>query len=429
MSRDSFFFNLIDWNMQRKERVAIIGAGIQGVCTALFLQKKGFNVTLFDRDEPGNAASYGNAGHFSPYASLQLNRTDVLSDVPSMLLSSRGPLALKWNYVPKMIPWFTKFILNTTKSKMMHTAKYMHQILDLSLNAFDELFEDVDLDGLVVNKGIIYVWEKKGLKSRDLEINIRKELGIVQQILTPKEIHDLEPNIKKFYHGGVLYKNARHARNPKKILIKLFEKFINNGGKFLKLNINYLDFDDKKPVLRSDAQRFLYDKLIIACGAFSKRLTDQLHEKIPLDTERGYHVHFKNHEKLLSRPVVWSDRGFGVTPMEQGLRVVGTVEFGGLNNPLSKSRVKNLILNAKDMIDGISKDEDHEDEWLGFRPTLPDFLPVIGPSKNYENVYYSFGHHHLGWTLGAISGKIISTMIANEKTNLDLQPYSSVRFS
>ena len=429
MSRDSYFFNLIDWNMQRKERVAIIGAGIQGVCTALFLQKKGFNVTLFDRDEPGNAASYGNAGHFSPYASLQLNRTDVLSDVPSMLLSSRGPLALKWNYVPKMIPWFTKFIFNTTKSKMMHTAKYMHQILNLSLNAFDELFEDVDLDGLVVNNGIIYVWEKKGLKSRDLEINIRKELGIDQQILTPKEIHDLEPNIKKFYHGGVLYKNARHARNPKKILIKLFEKFIINGGKFLKLNINYLDFDDKKPVLRSDAQRFLYDKLIIACGAFSKRLTDQLHEKIPLDTERGYHVHFKNHEKLLSRPVVWSDRGFGVTPMEQGLRVVGTVEFGGLNNPLSKSRVKNLILNAKDMIDGISKDEDHEDEWLGFRPTLPDFLPVIGPSKNYENVYYSFGHHHLGWTLGAISGKIISKMIANEKTNLDLQPYSSVRFS
>jgi len=429
LSRDSYFFYLIHWNMQRKERVAIIGAGIQGVCTALFLQNKGFNVTLFDRDEPGNAASYGNAGHFSPYASLQLNRTDVLSDVPSMLLSSRGPLALKWNYVPKMIPWFTKFIFNTTKSKMMHTAKYMHQILNLSLNAFDELFEDVDLDGLVVNNGIIYVWEKKGLKSRDLEINIRKELGIDQQILTPKEIHDLEPNIKKFYHGGVLYKNARHARNPKKILIKLFEKFIINGGKFLKLNINYLDFDDKKPVLRSDAQRFLYDKLIIACGAFSKRLTDQLHEKIPLDTERGYHVHFKNHEKLLSRPVVWSDRGFGVTPMEQGLRVVGTVEFGGLNNPLSKSRVKNLILNAKDMIDGISKDEDHEDEWLGFRPTLPDFLPVIGPSKNYENVYYSFGHHHLGWTLGAISGKIISKMIANEKTNLDLQPYSSVRFS
>jgi len=415
--------------MEKKEKIAIIGAGIQGICAALFLQKKGFDVTLFDRDEPGNAASYGNAGHFSPYASLQLNRTDILTDVPAMLLSSRGPLALKWNYIHKMIPWFTRFIFNSSKKKMMHTAKYMHQILDLSLDAFDELFQDIDLDGLVGNKGIIYVWEKKGLKSRELEINIRKELGIDQQILNPKEIHDLEPNIKPFYHGGVFYKYARHARNPKKILIKLFEKFTTKGGKFLKLNIQNLDFDEKKPVLRSNAQRFICDKLIIACGAFSKQLTDQLHEKIPLDTERGYHIHFKNYENLLSRPVVWSDRGFGITPMEQGLRVVGTVEFGGLNNPLSKSRVKNLIINAKDMLNGIPKEEDHEDEWLGFRPTLPDFLPVIGPSKNYENVYYSFGHHHLGWTLGAISGKIISRMIAKEKTNLELQPYSSLRFS
>ena len=326
------------------KRVAIIGAGIQGVCTALFLQKKNFEVTLFDRDEPGNAASYGNAGHFSPYASLQLNRTDILADVPAMLISNRGPLALKWNYVPKMIPWFTRFIFNSSKNRMMHTAKYMHQILNLSLDAFDELFEDIDLSNLVVNNGIIYVWEKKGLKSRELEIGIRKELGINQQILTPKEIHDLEPNIKPFYHGGVFYKYARHARNPKKILIKLFEKFLSKGGKFLKLNIKDLDFDEKKPVLRSESQRFIFDKLIIACGAFSKKLTDQLHEKIPLDTERGYHVHFKNYEKLLSRPVVYADRGFGMTPMEQGLRVVGTVEFGGLENPLSKSRISIIYL-------------------------------------------------------------------------------------
>jgi len=415
--------------MEKKDRIAIIGAGIQGICAALFLQKKGFNVTLFDRDEPGNAASYGNAGHFSPYASLQLNRTDILSDVPAMLLSSRGPLALKWNYIPKMIPWFAKFIFNSSKTKMMHTAKFMHQILDLSLGAFDELFQDIDLEDLVVSNGIIYVWEKKGLKSRNLEINIRKELGVDQQILTPKEIHDLEPNIKPFYHGGVFYKYARHARNPKKILIKLYENFISKGGKFLKVNIQSIDFDEKKPVLRSQAQRFLCDKLIIACGAFSKKLTDQLHEKIPLDTERGYHIHFKNYEKLVSRPVVWSDRGFGITPMEQGLRVVGTVEFGGLNNPMSKSRIKNLILNAREMLNGIPENEDHQDEWLGFRPSLPDFLPVIGPSKNYENVYYSFGHHHLGWTLGAISGKIISKMIANEKTNLQLDPYSPLRFS
>ena len=411
---------------EKKIKIGVIGAGIQGVCNALFLQKKGFEVTLFDRDEPGNSATYGNAGHFSPYASVPLNRPDVLTDIPSMLLSSRGPLALKWNYVFKMIPWFIKFIMNCSKKNMMHTAKNMHQILDLALPAYDELFEEIDINGLVENKGIIYIWNDKNLKSRKLENNIRKELGVDHQILSPKEIHDLEPNIKPIYHGGVFYNYARHARNPKKILIKLFENFIQKGGKFLKLNVQELNFDDNKPVIRSEVQRFIFDKLVITCGAFSKQLTDKLHENIPLDTERGYHIHFKDYDHLISRPVVHANYGFGMTPMEQGLRVVGTVEFGGLNNPLTKARIKNLIENAKEMLDGLPE---HEDEWLGFRPSLPDFLPVIGPSKNYKNVFYSFGHHHLGWTLGAISGKIISKMITNENTNLDLKPYSSLRFS
>ncbi len=411
---------------EKKFKIGIIGAGIQGVCGALFLQKKGYQVTLFDREEPGSAASYGNAGHFSPYASVPLNRPDVLADIPAMLLSSRGPLALKWNYMPKMLPWMIKFLSNCSKNKMMHTAKNMHQILDQSLPAFDELFEEIDLEGLVESNGILYVWTKNNIKSRNLEINIRDKLGVKQQLVNPKEIHDLEPNLKPFYDGGVFYDYARHARNPKKILIKLFENFVKKGGKFLKLDIKNLDFDEKKPVLRSETQRFIFDKLLIACGAFSKKLTDKLHENIPLDTERGYHVHFKDYDHLISRPIVYSNRGFGMTPMEQGLRVVGTVEFGGLKNPLSKSRIKNLILNAREMLDGLPE---HKDEWLGFRPSLPDFLPVIGPSKNYQNVYYSFGHHHLGWTLGAISGKIISKMIANENTNMDLKPYSSIRFA
>ena len=413
--------------MQKKLKIGVIGAGIQGMCNALFLQKKGYNVTLFDRDEPGNlSASYGNAGHFSPYASLALNRPDVLTDVPSMLLSATGPLALRWNYVPKMIPWFLKFILNCSKKKMMHTAKYTHQILDLALPAFDELFDEVDISGLVEKKGIMYVWNDQNLASRELEISIRKEIGVEQQILTPKEIHDLEPNIKPFYHGGVYYSYARHTRNPKKILLKLFDNFLKKDGKFLKIYIQSLNIEEEKPILKSEVQSFSFDKVVIACGAFSKKLTDNLNEKIPLDTERGYHVHFKDCEHLISRPVVFANRGFGITPMEQGLRVVGTVEFGGLNNPLSKSRIRNLINGAKYMLDGLPE---HEDEWLGFRPSLPDFLPVIGPSKNYKNVFYCFGHNHLGWTLGAISGKIISKMIANENTNLNLEPYSSRRFS
>jgi D-amino-acid dehydrogenase len=411
-----------------KSSIGVIGAGIQGICISLCLIKKGFKVTLIDRDDPGkDSASYGNAGHFSPYASVPINRPDVLADVPSMLLSSTGPLALKWNYVFKMFPWFLKFMKNCSRKNMMHTAKYMHQILDLALPAYDELFKEIDISGLVESKGIIYFWTNKDLKSRELEINIRNELGIKQQLLTPHEIHDLEPHIKQIYHGGVLYPNAKHTRNPKKILLKLFNSFLKKGGRFERQNVQTISFtSDNKPVVKTDLDFYTFNKLVVACGAFSKKLTDQVDEKIPLDTERGYHVHFKGHDHLLSRPVIFLNRGFGITPMEQGLRVVGTVEFGGLDNPPSKKRIMNLVNSAKYLFPELGK---HEDEWLGFRPTLPDFLPVIGPSKNHKNLFYSFGHHHLGWTLGAISGKIIAGMIAKENSNLDLSPYNSQRFS
>ena len=176
---------------------------------------------------------------------------------------------------------------------MMHTAKYMHQILDLALPAYDDLFHDVDISGLVEAKGIMYFWTNKDLKSRELEIKIRNELGVKQQLLTPHEIHDLEPHIKKIYHGGILYPNARHARNPGKILLKLFESFLKKGGHFEKQNVQSISFSsDDKPLIKADSKQYVFKKVVIASGAFSKKLTDQVGEKIPLDTERGYHVDF-----------------------------------------------------------------------------------------------------------------------------------------
>ena len=407
--------------------VGIVGAGIQGVCIGLQLIKKNIPTTIFDSEDPGRMASYGNAGHFSPYAVLQLNRPDILYDVPKMLLSSYGPLALKWNYIPKMIPWIMHYLKSCNKKSMMHTAKYMHQILNNSLDAYEEIFEDIDITNLVERKGIIYVWTNKNLKSRNLEIKVRQDLGVKQKILSVKEILQLEPNLKPVFSGGIYFDYAIHARDPHEILKKIFKLFIDKGGKFCKERVNSVkQIDQKQTLIKTDFNEHKFEKSVIACGAFSKKLTDQLGENIPLDTERGYHVHFKGYDHLLSRPVIFLNRGFGITPMEQGLRVVGTVEFGGLNNPLSKKRIQNLINNAKYLFPELGK---HEDEWLGFRPTLPDFLPVMGQSKNHKNLFYSFGHHHLGWTLGAISGKIISKMISGEKTNLNLEPYSSLRFS
>ena len=406
--------------------VGIVGAGIQGVCIGLQLLKKNIPTTIFDSKDPGSMASYGNAGHFSPYAVLQLNRPDILYDIPKMLLSSYGPLALKWNYVPKMLPWIFGYLKNCNKKSMLHTAKYMHQILNLSLDAYDEIFEEIDITDLVEKKGIIYVWTNQNLKSRELEIKVRKDLGVKQKLLTTKEILDLEPNLKPVFAGGAYYDYAYHAKDPQGIVKKIFELFIKKGGKFVQENVELVkQTNPNETLIKTEKNEFKFEKSVIACGAFSKKFTDQLGEKIPLDTERGYHVHFKGMEKLISRPVIFLDRGFGLTPMNQGLRAVGTVELGGLKNPMSKKRIDYIVRCAKELLPQL---KDHQDEWLGFRPTLPDFLPVMGPSKNNKNIVYAFGHQHLGWTLGAITGKVISGVLTNEKTNLDLSAYSSSRF-
>ena len=411
----------------RCKSVGIVGAGIQGVCIGLQLIKKGISVTLFDKSDPGKMTSYGNAGHFSPYAVLQLNRPDVLYDVPKMLFSSYGPLALKWNYIPKMIPWIVRYLKSCNKKSMMHTAKYMHQILNLSMDAYEEIFEEIDTTNLIERKGIIYIWTKDNLKSRKLEIKVRNELGIKQKLLTKDEVLDLEPNLNPVFHAGVLYEDAMHARDPHGITKKIFEQYLKKGGKFIKEDVKSLkQVSENETVVKTDSKEHTFEKTVIASGAFSKSLTDQLNENIPLDTERGYHVHFKGMDHLITRPVIFWDRGFGMTPMNQGLRAVGTVEFGGLKNPPSKKRIDYLVRCAKELLPQLGK---YGDEWLGFRPTLPDFLPVIGPSLKNKNIIYAFGHHHLGWTLGAVTGKIVSGTVAEEKTNLDLTPYSSSRFN
>jgi glycine/D-amino acid oxidase-like deaminating enzyme len=405
----------------------IVGAGIQGICIGLQLLKKNIPVTIFDKQDPARMASYGNAGHFSPYAVLQFNRPDILVNIPKMLFSSSGPLALKWNYVPKMLPWIFNFVKNCNTKSMLHTAKYMHQILDLSLDAYDELFKEIDTTNLVERKGILYAWTNENLKSRQLEMKVRADLGVKQTAVSKAEISDLEPNLQPIFDNGVLFDYAWHARDPYQISKRLFDLYIKKGGKFIKENVTEIkQTNSKETLIKTELKEYIFEKSVIACGAFSKKLTDQLGENIPLDTERGYHVHFKGMDHLLSRAVINLDRGFGLTPMNQGMRAVGTVELGGLNNPPSKKRIDYIIRCAKELLPELDK---HDDEWLGFRPTLPDFLPVIGPSQKNKNIVYAFGHHHLGWTLGAITGKVVSGIVAEENTNLNLAPYNSSRFN
>ena len=180
-----------------------------------------------------------------------------------------------------------------------------------------------------------------------------------------------------------------HARDPHGILKKIFKLFLEKGGKFIQSNVKSIEqISINETAIRTENDEYKFEKSVVASGAFSKSLTDQLGENIPLDTERGYHVHFKGKDHLISRPVIFLDRGFGMTPMNQGLRAVGTVELGGLKKPPSKKRIDYIIKCAKELLPDLGN---HEDEWWGFRPTLPDFLPILGPSLKNKNIIYAYG--------------------------------------
>ena len=200
----------------------------------------------------------------------------------------------------KMFKWFFHYLKNCNTNSMLHTAKYMHQILSLSNDAYEEIFQEIDTSRLVEKKGIIYVWTNKNLKSRKLEIKIRNDLGIEQKLLTQQEICKLEPSLAPVFDAGVIYESAMHARDPHGILKEIFKLFLKKGGKFIQTNIKSIEqskFDET--IVRSESETYKFEKSVIASGAFSKKLTDQLGENIPLDTERGYHVHFKNKDHLI----------------------------------------------------------------------------------------------------------------------------------
>ena len=410
----------------RNLKIGIIGAGIQGVCNALFLQKKGYQVTLFDRDEPGNSASYGNAGHFSPYASVPLNRPDVITDVPAMLMSSRGPLAIKWNYAPKMIPWFFRFLLNCRKEKMMHTAKNMHQILDQSLPAFDELFEEINLDGLVESNGILYVWTDKNLKSRELEIKIRDDLGVKQQVVNKKEIHDLEPNLAPVYYAGQLFVGSRHTTNPLAISKEIFQSFLSRGGSYIKENVKGVLQKNNSVEIILESKKNIFDEMILCAGAWSNSIANMVGENFPLDTERGYHVLFEINEQLINRPIAWSESGFYLIQIEDGIRAAGTVEIAGLEKPPNNKRTDMIEKQARKILPQLGK---VKSKWMGRRPTLPDAKPIIGRSKKNKNILYAFGHQHIGWTLAAVTGKTINELVKGNKPNYNIEPFSPERFN
>ena len=408
------------------KNIAVVGAGIVGICSAYFLKKSGFQVTLIDKEKPGTMTSFGHACSFADYANVPVNYPGLLWDIPSMLLRKDGPLAVDFFYIIKNLPWAINFLKNCRKEKVDEIATSLTNLLKHSQLSYDEIFKDVNVKEFISHEENLYLFDtKKSFENYEYANIIRKNNNVKVRNLNKDEVKELEPNIADVYYSGQVFTGSRHTTNPLAISNKIFDKFIELGGIYINQHVKNLIQNEKNIELLMEDKKIKFDKIIICAGAWSNQIANMLGDKFPLDTERGYHILFETNEKLINRPVAWSESGFYLIQIHDGVRAAGTVEIAGLNKSPNKKRLNMIERQSRKVLPQLGK---VQSTWMGRRPTLPDSLPIIGNSQKNNNIIYAFGHQHVGWTLGAVTGKIIDSLSRDQIPNIDISAYSPSRF-
>ena len=407
--------------------VVIIGAGFVGVATAMWLQKSGHKVTLVDPEPFQEGAYFGNACTIATYANIPVGTPSTIKQIPKLLFNPNSPLSINWAYLPWLTPWLLRFAWASRPSQVEEIGYQLGVLLSHSHSALAPLIDAAQGHDLVTKNGTLYLYgSEAGFVKAKPDIELRRRHGIPVTELTKAEIGDLEPHLNPIYERGLFFENAQHILSPVDLLKRMGESVIANGGKIITnkaLGIERVSADKIKVQLQDES--VLGSKVVVAAGAWSKSLAHKVGDKLPLDTEQGYHVMYKGAEQLLNRPVGWADVGFYMTPMNDGLRAAGTVELAGLNNPANPRRLKLIADTVKTLLPQLPN---HDSEWTGFRPSMPDSMPVIGQSNKDAGVYYAFGHGHIGVTLSGITGKLISELIDGKPPSIDISAFGAQRF-
>jgi len=388
-----------------QKKIAVIGAGIIGLCTAYYLQKAGCRVILIDKQDPGSGTSRGHASMIANYGVPGINQPQVWGQLPRYLFSKSSPIAIQWSKIGKLTPWLIQFLKNCNTASMKKTALHTSSLLKSALPNYQELLKEVGAQNLLTHRGVLYVWIDPRQQPNPSQINIRSESGVEQIKLSGQEIRELEPNLSKKIQGGWHFPKAHHTLDPDLILKKLYQSYLSQGGQFQKEDVSAIHPSENLIQINNNQ----FDQVVLCTGAFSKSLVKQIEGYfIPLETERGYHIEFYDKQQLLSHPTSLVESGMYLTPLHNRLRAVGTVELGGLHTKISQARINYIARDAQRLLPAL---QDYQNPWLGFRPTLPDCLPVLGKSPKFKNIFYAFGHNHLGWTLGPTTGKLICNLI------------------
>lgn len=396
----------------RSADVAVVGAGIIGVACALQLARKGRSVTVLDRQPPGMGASYGNAGHLATEQVFPIADLSILKRIPAMLRDPMGPLRLDWRYLPRALPWFGRLLLNLQPSRYQRTVSGIRALNEASLDAWLRLLKDIDGAALLKQDGSLLVYERgdsfeavEALQAR----MARQDIDV--EFWQANTVRDAVPQLNENIRGGLFFPQTGHFIDPYRVVMKLVDAARACGVRFEQRDVLDARVTGQGVRIFTPDGELAADRILVACGAHSARLTASLTgRRVPLDTERGYHLMLPAEGGRLPFAVTSFERKFIMTPMSGGLRLAGTVEFAGLKRPPNMARAWQLHTLSEGLFrDSLSTEA--ATPWMGFRPSLADSLPVID-SVCDGKVMLAFGHHHLGLTQAAVTAELVARLDA-----------------
>ena len=414
--------------MSQPRDVVVLGAGIIGLCSVLSLQRDGHRVTLIDRLPPGEGTSYGNAGLIQVDAVLPIAMPGILRKVPQMLTDPEGPLVIRWRYLVRLAPWLLRFVAAARPGRVESISIALAALLEHAHASYRPLLTASGAEDLFVPTGELFVYRKRAAyEASKPDHEHRRRLGIAMEEVGPAEMRQLEPALSPDVEFGVFSPGCLRVADPLTLSQRLADTIVRGGGTILRESVTDIELGPDGPAaVITDKGRHDLDRLVIAMGAFSKQWAAKLGARLPLDTERGYHLMLPRPGVELRTPLLVGDHRFGITPMTHGVRLAGTAELASLDAPPDYRRSRMLGRMAQRVVPDLRLDD--AEEWMGFRPSMPDSLPVIGPVPGSDRAFLAFGHGHLGLTLGAITGQIVADLVAGRDSDIDRTPYRTDRF-
>ena len=406
----------------------VLGAGIVGVASALALQRDGFAVTLLDRGAPGEACSLGNAGHLGTASVLPQAVPGIARTLPGLLRDPQGPLAVRWGYVARNLPWFVGFLRAGERRTAERTAEMMAVLLAQVGRCYAPLLSEAGAEDLVTPTGLLHVFRTEAaLRGGRWGYELRRRLGIAVQDVSPAQTRALEPCLAGPIAGGVLLPDVSTVGDPLELTRRLVALFERRGGTVMQASVQRLLIENRRArgITTASGDLIQADLVVLSAGAWSQRFAAKLGVGVPVVAERGYHVMVQGSNAPVRQPLLLAERRVCVTPMRTGLRLTAMAEFADPDAAADHDRAWRTIAGAEDMLPGATARV--ATRWVGSRPSTPDGRPIIGRASRAGNVLLAYGHGHLGMTLAAVTGELVADLAAERTPRLDLAPFAPDR--